>query len=111
MLDVADTGGRVDKETYKARRPELCARLVEAQFGLKGAKVPVLIQIGGADRIGCEAVIDLLNEWLDARYGTTSAVSTSCPRRHGRTDSQPSWSSRAGTVPAKAAPSGVWSAA
>ena len=73
MLDVAETGSRVDKETYKARLPELRARLVEAQFALKGAKVPVLIQIGGADRIGCEAVIDLLNKWLDARYVDTQA--------------------------------------
>ena len=68
MFDVAEIGSTVQKDDYKARMPDLRAQLVEAQFHLKNAGVPVLIVIAGDDRIGCEETIDRLNEWLDARY-------------------------------------------
>src|SRR5690349_2297571 len=68
MLDVAEIGSKVAREDYDARMPDLRAQLLEAQFDLKNAGVPVLIAVSGDDRIGTEQVIDLLNEWLDARY-------------------------------------------
>ena len=71
MFDVAEIGSTLAKEEYKARMPDIRAQLLEAQFLLKRAGVPVLIAIAGDDRIGSEEVIDLLNEWLDARYVDT----------------------------------------
>jgi polyphosphate:AMP phosphotransferase len=71
MFDVAEIGSTLAKEEYKARMPDIRAQLLEAQFLLKQAGVPVLIAVAGDDRIGSEEVIDLLNEWLDARYVDT----------------------------------------
>jgi hypothetical protein len=71
MFDVAEIGSTLAKEEYKARMPDVRAQLLEAQFHLKRSGVPVLIAIAGDDRIGSEEVIDLLNEWLDARYVDT----------------------------------------
>jgi len=68
MFDVAEIGSTVEKDVYKARLPDLRAQLLEAQFHLKNAGVPILIVIAGDDRIGSEETIDRLNEWLDARY-------------------------------------------
>ncbi|QQP92925.1 polyphosphate:AMP phosphotransferase (plasmid) [Skermanella sp. TT6] len=68
MFDVAEIGSTLAKEDYKARMPDLRARLLEAQFHLRRKDVPVLIAVAGDDRIGCEELIDRLNEWLDARY-------------------------------------------
>ena len=71
MFDVAEIGSTLAKEEYKARMPDIRAQLLEAQFHLKRLGVPVLIAVAGDDRIGSEQVIDLLNEWLDARYVDT----------------------------------------
>lgn len=47
---------------------DLRVRLLNAQFDLRTSQSGVVILIGGEDRHICEAAVDRLHEWLDARY-------------------------------------------
>jgi polyphosphate kinase 2 (PPK2 family) len=82
MFDAAEIGGTVEKDEYKARMPDLRAQLLETQFQLKNAGVPVLIVVAGDDRIGSEETIDRLNEWLDARYVDTQVFEEPTDERY-----------------------------
>ncbi len=71
MFENAETGSTVDKEMFKKRVPGLRVDLLNAQFDLRQADFSVLILIAGDDRLGCNTVVDLLNEWMDARHLNT----------------------------------------
>jgi len=62
---------KLSKEEFARREPALRVDLVNSQFDLLSAKHPVSLLIAGDDREGCEEVIDLLHEWLDARQMDT----------------------------------------
>ena len=62
------TGGEISKAEFKAAIPNLRVDLINAQYRLKDANFSVIILLAGPDRIGCEQVVDRLNEWMDGRY-------------------------------------------
>ena len=72
MFEAAEIGAKVSKEDYQAALPQLRADLVNAQFDLKKADFPVLLMLAGDDRVGCNEVLNVLHEWMDARYLQTS---------------------------------------
>ncbi len=67
MFESAELGRKLSKRDYERQLPELRARLVQVQFALKQAKVPVIIVISGVDGAGKGEVVHRLNEWLDPR--------------------------------------------
>lgn len=73
MLSDAETGARVSKEEYREQVPGLRVDLLNAQFDLRSAPFAVVILLVGDDRLGCEEVVDRLNQWMDARYINTHA--------------------------------------
>jgi polyphosphate:AMP phosphotransferase len=72
MFEAAEIGARVSKEDYEAALPQLRTDLINAQFDLKKADFPVLMMLAGDDRVGCNEVLNLVHEWMDARYLQTS---------------------------------------
>ena len=71
LFERAEAGSEVSKEQYEERAGALRVELLNAQFDLQNADCAVLILVIGDDAEGCEEVIDLLNEWLDARLVDT----------------------------------------
>ncbi|MBK7999470.1 MAG: polyphosphate:AMP phosphotransferase [Verrucomicrobia bacterium] len=67
MFETAELDRTLSKRDYEKQLPELRARLVQAQFALKQAKIPVIIVISGVDGAGKGDVVHRLNEWLDPR--------------------------------------------
>jgi polyphosphate:AMP phosphotransferase len=67
-LSDAESGQRVSKEELHAAEPALRVDLINAQYDLKTSGHALLVVITGDDRAGCEALVDRLHEWLDARY-------------------------------------------
>ena len=67
LFAAAELGAELDKASFKEQQPELRIGLVNAQTDLKQADFPVLIHLFGDDRLGCDEVIDRLNEWMDPR--------------------------------------------
>lgn len=67
MFENAELGRQLSKREYERQLPELRARLVQVQFALKQAKIPVIIVISGVDGAGKGEVVHRLNEWLDPR--------------------------------------------
>ena len=72
MFEAAEIGAKVSKQDYEAALPQLRTDLINAQFDLKKADFPVLMMLAGDDRVGCNEVLNILHEWMDARYLQTS---------------------------------------
>ena len=72
MFEAAEIGAKVAEPDYEAALPELRTNLINAQFDLAKADFPVLLLIAGDDRVGCNEVLNILHEWMDARYLRTS---------------------------------------
>ncbi len=68
MFETAELGHKLSKEDYQAQEPELRMQLLEIQEDLKRAPFPVIILIGGVDGAGKGETVNLLHEWMDARY-------------------------------------------
>ncbi len=68
LFDQAETGARIDKQTYEESLPDLRVDLINAQYELRQADFPVIVLIGADDRIAADELVDTLNEWMDARY-------------------------------------------
>lgn len=71
MLRAAAAGNSVSKDDFDAALPALRLGLLNAQFDLAEAGFPVLVIIAGDDRVGANALVNRLNEWLDSRYFAT----------------------------------------
>jgi len=71
FFEQVETGARVDRQTFDRQIPGLRVDLINAQYDLRQADFPVVILIGGDDRIAAEALINTLYEWLDGRYLAT----------------------------------------
>lgn len=67
MFEAAELGRTLSKKDYERRLPDLRAQLVDAEFRLKAARIPVIIIISGVDGAGKGDVVHRLNEWLDPR--------------------------------------------
>jgi polyphosphate:AMP phosphotransferase len=73
MFETAELGRQVSKEEFDAQEPALRMQLLELQEQLKQAPFTVLILIGGVDGAGKGETVNLLHEWMDARYIETHA--------------------------------------
>ena len=62
------TEQRISKQQYARQQDRLRVELVNAQFDLRKVNRPVVMLIAGDDRIGINEVVQLLHEWMDARY-------------------------------------------
>ncbi|MBI4421999.1 MAG: polyphosphate:AMP phosphotransferase [Gemmatimonadetes bacterium] len=73
MFETAELGHKVSKQEYEAQVPDLRINLLRAQDALKSADFPVILVIGGVDGAGKGETVNLLHEWIDARYLQTHA--------------------------------------
>lgn len=73
MFENAELGEKVSKKEYDRSLPELRARMVQAEFELRGAQIPVIVIISGVDGAGKGDVVHRLNEWFDPRGLDTHA--------------------------------------
>lgn len=73
MFELAEIGHTLSKAEYKKRVPELRTKLLEVQNKLRDDNFPVLIIISGVNDGGKGDIINLLNEWMDARGIQTHA--------------------------------------
>ena len=68
MLKSAELGRTLSKQDYEAALGELRTSLLKVQAELEQAKVSVIVLLHGADGAGKTTTLNLLNEWLDARF-------------------------------------------
>lgn len=68
MLETAEVGQSLDRQSYDKRVPDLRTRLVQMQLSLRDADFPVIIVVTGDDLAGVRQVVDLLSEWMDPRF-------------------------------------------
>ena len=73
MFEIAELGSKLSKADFDREEPTLRTELLRLQRGITQAKVPVLILIHGLDGAGRGDVLNLLHEWLDARFLLTFA--------------------------------------
>ena len=76
MFQSAEIGHHLTKAAYRAAMPTLRAELLAAQVDLfEQRKTPVLVLISGQDGAGKGETINVLYEWMDARFLSTLAFS------------------------------------
>lgn len=68
MFAAAETGRRIDAQTFEARSGPVRVELLNAQFDLQHADFPVVMLIDGDDRLACNRILQGIGEWLDARH-------------------------------------------
>jgi len=68
MFETAELGRRTNREELKKQEPVLRTGLLTVQYELREADFPVVLVIAGTDRLGGADLINLLHEWMDARY-------------------------------------------
>jgi polyphosphate:AMP phosphotransferase len=73
VFETAELGSKLSKAEFAQQEPALRTELLRLQREITKAKVPVLILIHGLDGAGRGDVLNLLHEWLDARYLVTYA--------------------------------------
>ena len=73
MLKAAELGRVLSKQEYDAGLGDLRTALLKAQAEVEQAQFPVIVLLNGADGAGKAETLNLLNEWLDARYVLTEA--------------------------------------
>jgi len=80
-LDTAEADPILTKPKAKALAKTLRADLLKAQYArLKRADQALLVVIAGLDGVGKGGCINLLNEWMDARYVHTLAFGPPGPQ-------------------------------
>ena len=67
IFEAAEREPPLSKAEFAALEPDVRVGLVNAQFDLRAAGFSVLVLVAGDDRVGCNDVVDLLHEWMDAR--------------------------------------------
>jgi polyphosphate:AMP phosphotransferase len=68
MLKSAELGRALSKQEYDALVGDLRTALLKAQAELEHAKFSVVVLLHGADGAGKGETLNVLNEWLDARF-------------------------------------------
>jgi len=99
MFEIAELGHAVKKPVYNEKVPELRTQLLLAQEKIKQNDFSVIILISGVDGGGKGDVINLLNEWMDARYMRTIAFDSPSDEEKERPTFWRYWR----TLPAKGA--------
>ena len=74
MFESAELGHKVSKEVWDRELPALREALLDAQFDLTAAKVPVVILVAGVDGSGKSETVNTLNEWMDPRHIQTHGL-------------------------------------
>jgi polyphosphate:AMP phosphotransferase len=75
MLETAELGRTLSKEQYEAMLPGLRAALLDAQRRLRAAGFSVVVLVSGAEASGKSETVNVLHEWLDARYLVSQSYS------------------------------------
>ncbi|MBN1607745.1 MAG: polyphosphate:AMP phosphotransferase [Polyangiaceae bacterium] len=75
MFETAELGRELDKQAYESQVAALRTELLRLQRAVATAARPVYLLIHGVDGSGRGDVLNLLHEWLDARYLDTFALS------------------------------------
>jgi AMP-polyphosphate phosphotransferase len=91
MFESAELGRKLSKKEYETQEPELRMQLLEVQEDLKRAPFPVIILIGGVDGAGKGETVNLLHEWMDARYLETHAFGTPSDEERERPEAWRFW--------------------
>jgi polyphosphate:AMP phosphotransferase len=86
MFETAELNRKVAKEEFDAELPVLRTALLTAQEKLKGADFSVIVVIGGVDGAGKGETVNLLHEWMDARYFDTHAFDAPSDEERERPD-------------------------
>lgn len=73
MFETAELGRTLDKQTFAALEPKLRVRLLDVQTRLRAARLPVHVLISGVDGAGKGETANLLAEWMDPRFISTTA--------------------------------------
>ncbi|HYP99030.1 MAG TPA: polyphosphate:AMP phosphotransferase [Polyangiaceae bacterium] len=73
MLKSAELGRSLSKQEYDAALGDLRTALLKVQAEVEQAKFPVIVLLNGGDGAGKAETLNMLNEWLDARYLTSEA--------------------------------------
>jgi polyphosphate:AMP phosphotransferase len=68
MFESAELGHKITKDVWEREVPALREALLDAQFDLIAAKVPVIILVAGVDGSGKSETVNTLNEWMDPRH-------------------------------------------
>jgi len=71
MLQVPEEVLSVSKAEFAAEAQSLRVDLINAQYDLKSADFSVVLNITGDDRVGVVELVQLMHEWMDARYMET----------------------------------------
>ena len=74
-----DVNRKLSRAELDVQRAELRARLLDAQFALREARVPLIIIVSGVDGAGKGELVHRLNEWLDPRGVDTHAFMAKSP--------------------------------
>jgi AMP-polyphosphate phosphotransferase len=68
VFETAELGRSTSKEEFKTQEPVLRTGVLTVQYELRDADFPVILVVAGIDRPGCVHLMNLLHEWMDARY-------------------------------------------
>lgn len=68
MLEAAEQGNTLSKQEFNELEPQLRVELINAQYDLRDSDFTVLLFIAGDDRLAGNAVVNRMNEWMDARF-------------------------------------------
>jgi len=67
MFEAAELGQKISKKEFAEAEPALHTKLLEVQRQLRKTNIPVIVIVSGVEGAGKGAVVNRLNEWLDAR--------------------------------------------
>ena len=80
MLESAEVGHKVTKDTYEREESRLRVALLNGQFEMSAAgRGPILVLISGLEGGGRGETANKLNEWLDPRFMRTTAFGPGTP--------------------------------
>ncbi len=68
IFDSFEVGNKVSKREYEETIPKLRFDLINMQYDFKDSDFQVLVLLAGNNRKATNEVLDLLNEWMDARF-------------------------------------------
>src|SRR6202171_5591769 len=89
MLESAEIGHKISKQTYARKEPQLRKALLNAQFDLsQTGRGPVLVILSGVQAGGRGETANKLTEWMDPRHIRVVAFG---PRTPEEAERPPAW--------------------
>ena len=74
MFETAEIGNKIDKDTYIRESIKVRDALLTSQRKLLDSNFPLIIIVSGNEGAGKSELVNLLNEWMDARGIQTHAM-------------------------------------